>query len=527
MPSPGSAVGSLTPAWTELPVALHPTTLHTLSVLGFERCTPVQTATIPLFLEHKDVVAEAVTGSGKTLAFVIPILELLLRRGTTAEAAEAGAAARRLGGKQPTRHVGAMIITPTRELAKQIHAVFQPFLDTLRLPQFRDDPLVKPLSCQVFVGGEATMDHNLASIKAARRLDVVIGTPGRVQELLARTCPTQLVSLKHLEMLVLDEGDQLLDLGFDVSIRAILHWLPKQRRTGLFSATMTDGVQHLVKAGLRNPHRVQVTVERQHVDSATGHVVASSKVREQRIPTTLDARFLTCRLDEKLPALIQLLLDPDAASRDAPPDPLTLSAATRKTIVFMSTCAQVEHWGRRLASFHVAALHGQLEPVKRTKIYASFIAHMTGPAVLLCTDVAARGLDLDDVDQVIQVDPPHDPAQFAHRCGRAARGGRTGSAVVMLTPEEAVYVPFMKNRGVPLRPFSAPILGALRAVVSPWLYAATRTDRDLLDRSVRALVSWTRAYKEHQATFIFRLKNIHVGTLARGFGLIRLPKMPE
>lgn len=217
--------------WSSLPVALSPGVLRALQDLGFDRMTPVQSATIPLFMSNKDVAAEAVTGSGKTLAFVIPILEILLRREE----------------KLKKMQVGAIIITPTRELAIQIDEVLTHF--TKHFPKF---------SQILLIGGRNPME-DVEKFKEHGG-NIIVATPGRLEDLFRRKADgLDLAScVKSLDVLVLDEADRLLDMGFESSLNAILAFLPKQRRTGLFSATQTQEVENLVRAGLRNPVRISV-----------------------------------------------------------------------------------------------------------------------------------------------------------------------------------------------------------------------------------------------------------------------------
>lgn len=218
------------PLWQSLRV--HNDIKKAVEELKFEKMTPVQAATIPLFLSKKDVSVEAVTGSGKTLAFLIPILEMLLKREES------------LGQKG----VGAIVISPTRELATQIYHVLEHFLKFL--PQFTG---------QLFTGGYNPM-IDIEKFKE-NGANIIVSTPGRLVDMFERRDDSFNFSAhtKSLEVLVLDEADRLLDMGFEKSINTILSYLPKQRRTGLFSATQTKEVEDLIRAGLRNP--VSVTVK--------------------------------------------------------------------------------------------------------------------------------------------------------------------------------------------------------------------------------------------------------------------------
>ncbi|CAF5128437.1 unnamed protein product [Rotaria magnacalcarata] len=214
--------------------------------------TPVQAITIPLFLQHKDVCVEAVTGSGKTLAFIVPILEMLLKKYSNET-------------RFDKHHIHSLIISPTRELAQQTFDITNEFI--------RSFNGLNHFSCILFVGG-TKHDHDIEQYQNNGGT-IVIATPGRFEELLkTKTNSFNLgANLKSLEMLILDEADRLLDLGFLTSINTIFEALPKQRRTGLFSATQTDEIEKLIRAGLRNP--VRITVKQ------------TGSASDQRTPSTL------------------------------------------------------------------------------------------------------------------------------------------------------------------------------------------------------------------------------------------------
>ncbi|KAI7871186.1 P-loop containing nucleoside triphosphate hydrolase protein [Spinellus fusiger] len=482
-------------AWNSLEPQLSEEILDVLNTMGFDQMTPVQAAAIPLFLKNKDVVVEAVTGSGKTLAFVIPILEKLL------------------GREEPLKHheIGAIVITPTRELAQQIHTVFDLFV--------RDHPLQDQIRLGLYIGGSTSLHQDIVQFKKDTPR-ILIGTPGRLEELLAKT--SKLVNTKEFEILVMDEADRLLDMGFTHQLNTIIAQLPKQRRTGLFSATMTDGLSELVRAGLRNPVRIVVKVQG-----------INNKGIVQRTPATLEIDYVVCEPDQKLAQMIRILQAEAEATEGA-----------RKFIVYFATCACVDYFYKvlskmgTLASFSLHSLHGQMDPKKRTATYTSFTQLAPSvPAILMCTDVASRGLDIPQVDYVIQVDPPQDPKAFTHRAGRAARAGRKGKATVLLVRgREEVYVDFLKLRKVPLerRPYCLENGQHIDNIQDPSvqvLVQSIRTtvlsDRDLHDRAIKAFVSWVRAYSKHEASYIFRLQEADLVGFANGFGLLKLPKMPE
>jgi ATP-dependent RNA helicase DDX55/SPB4 len=361
---------------------------------------------------------------------------------------------------------------------------------------------------------------------------VLIGTPGRLEEMLTKTA--KLINTKELEMLVLDEADRLLDMGFSQQLSSIIANLPKQRRTGLFSATMTDAITELVRAGLRNPVRVVVKVEDlQH------------QGMQQRTPASLKINYLICDADQKLAQVVRLLLK-ELADADG----------AKKYIIYFATCACVDYFYKIMSKltdlkpFSIHSLHGQMDTKRRTATYSSFVAlPASTPALLLCTDVASRGLDIPDVDYVIQVDPPQDPKAFSHRCGRTARAGRNGKATVFLhRGREEVYVEFLRLRKIPMEP--APYLledlseyqaGKAKnedddqaSQITPEIpdpsipsfihevRQIVKTDRDLHDKSFKAFTSFIRAYSKHDASYIFRVKDLDLGKACTGFGLLKV-----
>ncbi|KZW02840.1 DEAD-domain-containing protein [Exidia glandulosa HHB12029] len=497
--------------WAKLQTPLTPWITDVISSLGHTQMTPVQASTIPLFMNHKDVVVEAVTGSGKTLAFVIPTIEKLIRR------------------ERPLRknEIGILVISPTRELAEQIHSVYSLFLDSQSGDE--DDPKrLRP--AQLLVSGTASTPAQDVSSFLEIGADIVVGTPGRVEEFLLGK-GRDAVSIKELEVLVLDEADRLLDLGFTAVLTRILSHLPKQRRTGLFSATMTDALSELIRVGLRNPVRVVVKVEAKRGIKRKADDVAE----ERRIPASLQNYHVRCRAIEKMVQLQRIIQLEQKENQSA------------KFIVYFATCACVDYFYRIFSSLQpdVAffSLHGHLPPAKRSLALSQFRSHASthlSPSVLLCTDVAARGLDLPTVDVVIQFDPPVDPKQFSHRCGRTARAGRSGQAWTLLCGREEEYVDFLSVRKIPLR--ERPYLGVDgkpspsmddrpedpgAAALEQQIRDLVKQDRDLHDRGVKAFVSFVRAYSKHEASYIFRLKDLDLVGVARSFGLLRLPKMPE
>ncbi|OAQ80262.1 DEAD/DEAH box helicase (Sbp4) [Purpureocillium lilacinum] len=489
-------------AWDALKPPLAEWILDAVSTMGFAQMTPVQAATIPHFMGNKDVVVEAVTGSGKTLSFLIPIVQRLLRL------------------DEPTKrhHVAAIIVSPTRELAAQIHTVLLSLLQfhapsAELLPRLKDDekrpstavPVVVP---QLLVGGTTTPAQDL-SFFMRHSPNLLISSPGRLVELLASPhvhCPQS-----SFEMLVLDEADRLLDLGFKQDLQGIISHLPKQRRTGLFSASVSEAVSEIIRVGLRNPVKIEVRVKMKD----------GGVLEDRKTPASLQMAYMVKPASQKLPALSQLME--------------RLPIRPQRSIVFLSTCAAVDYFQHVLPlvlpdGFALVPLHGKHPAKVRERNFNKFLTSVS-PTILLTTDLAARGLDIPQVDLVVQVDAPSDPKVFIHRSGRAGRAGRKGLAVVMLHPgREEDYVRFLEVRKTPIIPLARPEISVSDEEVcsaTQKFRKLVKTDRALYDKAQKAFVSWVRSYGAHQATSIFRASDLDWADLAEAWGLLRMPRMPE
>merc|ERR1712226_146917 len=456
----------------QLKVPLSENTLKSIKKLEFVNPTPVQAISIPLILSRKDVVAEAVTGSGKTLAFIIPVVELLLHREEELKPTE----------------VGAVILTPTRELAQQISHVLRYFTDETYLSQI------------LFIGGK-NISCNIQEFNKNGG-HVVITTPGRFLALLQKdTDGCGLAkSVKALEILILDEADRLLsNSNMTVEMNSILSYLPKQRRTSLFSATQTDNVESFIRAGLRNP--VQVVVREK----------AAAKKEMKRTPDSLTNFYLISDGDTKFSKLVEFLR----------------KHRKEKNIVFFNTCACVDYFSKLLViilkTIPVISIHGQMKQ-KRNQVFKEFHDMLNG--VLICSDVMARGVDFPQVNWVIQYDPPSNAEVFVHRCGRTARMGNIGNALIMLLPNESSYIEFVSvNQKVQLEEYTE--LPENITTMKHRIQKLARNDRDLYQKGLRAFVSFIQSYRKHECNIIFQLKEISISKVADGFGLIHLPKMPE
>ena len=334
-----------------------------LTDMGFEEPTPIQASAIPLLMEGKDIIGQAQTGTGKTAAFGIPIVEMInLKAG-----------------------VQALVVTPTRELAIQVAE------EISRIGRHRR---VRTLP---IYGGES-IDRQIRVLRQG--VQVVIGTPGRLLDHLRR----RTLNLDDVKMLVLDEADRMLDMGFAEAIADVISYTPNHKQTMLFSATYSDPIREMSRHYQYKP--VTVSVEAHHLDSDI----------EQRFYQTAKAR--------RAHALGYLL----AYHRP------------ESTVVFCNTKKDCQNLASELqaSGFSVQCLHGDLEQKDRDKVLVRFANKSC--SILVATDVAARGLDIKDLQAVINYELPWDPEVYVHRIGRTGRAGKKGLALSLCTEQEAVRV---------------------------------------------------------------------------------------
>jgi ATP-dependent RNA helicase RhlE len=334
-----------------------------LRMRGTEHPFEIQTRVIPDALAGRDVLGRSRTGSGKTLAFTVPIVERLTPN-----------------GQSPS----ALILAPTRELASQVTEEFRVIADVTRLQ-------IAAVYGGVGIGPQA---------KRARRADIVVATPGRLLDLVAR----RLLRLDRVRICVLDEADRMLDMGFLPDVTRILEMLRPDRQTMLFSATLDGEVGRLAKRFTRN---------------AVLHEVGEEGLRI----TDAVHRFIAVEQPRKTQALVREL----AGDRGL-------------TLVFVRTKRGADRLARNLRKegFRAGELHGGLSQGQRERALGHFASGAND--VLVATDVAARGLDLDDITHVINFDAPADEKAYIHRVGRTARAGRGGEGVTFVTPEQRLEV---------------------------------------------------------------------------------------
>jgi ATP-dependent RNA helicase DeaD len=384
---------SITPAFATL--GLDERLLPSLLELGYEEPTPIQCAAIPPLLEGRDVLAMAATGTGKTAAFALPLLH---RLNPGAKAAE---------------RVAALVLVPTRELAMQVAEAVHRYgkaLGAHALPLY----------------GGAPMEPQVRALK--RGVDVVIATPGRALDHLRR----QTLSLAHVRTVVLDEADEMLDMGFADDLEAILAETPATKQVALFSATLPPRITAIADGHLADPVRVRIDRE----------VPAAGEVARVRQVAYVVTRH------HKMAALGRVL---DIESPTA-------------AIVFCRTRTEVDELNETLTArgLRCEALHGGLSQDQRDRVMKRFRAKKTD--LLVATDVAARGLDVQHVSHVVNFDVPSDAETYVHRIGRTGRAGREGMAITLAEPREHRWLRNLERlTGQPIAVEAVPTVNDLRA----------------------------------------------------------------
>ena len=343
-------------------LGLNESLVATLTSLGYEVPTPIQQRTIPILLAGRDLIGQAQTGTGKTAAFALPLLQKI---------------------DADSRQPQALVLTPTRELAMQVAEAIHSYGHGLRglsvLPVYGGAPIVPQLK------------------RLERGVQIVVGTPGRLIDVLDRKS----LRLDAIRMIVLDEADEMLKMGFIEEVEKILGMAPKERQIALFSATMPAGVVRIAERYLANPERVEI--ERKAINTPA-----------------IEQRFLNLSEGQKLDALTQIL---ELEENEA-------------VLIFRRTKNGAAELAERLEArgFAAQAMHGDMKQAERETVIRKLRAKEV--EIVVATDVAARGLDVEQISHVINYDVPNDVEAYVHRIGRTGRAGRSGVATLFVTPRE-------------------------------------------------------------------------------------------
>ncbi|KAF0924130.1 hypothetical protein E2562_008447 [Oryza meyeriana var. granulata] len=538
-------------------LGLHPTLCaHLQDKMGFQAPTRIQAQAIPVALSGQHMLVKAATGTGKTLAYLAPIVHLLQMREPRVER---------------THGTFALVLVPTRELCLQVYGIAQQMVHRFHwiVPGY-------------IMGGE-----NRAKEKARLRkgISILIATPGRLLDHLQHTSS---FVYSNLRWIVFDEADSILELGFGKALEDILEHLgsrndasnqnkskmgPMKRQNLLLSATLNEKVNCLAKISLKNPVMIGLEEQNKPSDSSSAHgrnhtsllsdddeeilekhnVIVEQAVDDFKLPAQLVQRYVKVSCGSRLAILLTILKS------------LFERQLSQKVVVFLSTCDSVDfhhtvlsqlEWSpglqldmdkkQKFISCKVFRLHGNMDQDDRKKSFLGFSSEKS--AILVSTDVAARGLDFPKVKCIIQYDSPGEASEYVHRVGRTARIGEKGEALLFLQPIETDYLRDLELHGASLTEYplqkvldSFPVNGQrlhkrkqISLDMHPWIMSLQRAlesfvaSEDAMKKLARdAFCSWVRAYTAHRGELkkIFMVKKLHLGHVARSFGLKEQPSL--
>eukprot|EP00301_Raphidiophrys_heterophryoidea_P019581 c4484_g1_i1.p1 GENE.c4484_g1_i1~~c4484_g1_i1.p1 ORF type:complete len:609 (+),score=172.63 c4484_g1_i1:46-1827(+) len=425
--------------------------------MGFTTMTEIQAKAIPPLLSGKDLLGAAKTGSGKTLAFLIPAVELMVKAKFT-----------------PMNGTGAVVITPTRELALQIYG------------QARDVMKYHHQTHGLVMGGA---NRRAEADKLHKGVNLLIATPGRLLDHLQNT---QGFVYKNLQSLIIDEADRILEIGFEEEMHQIVKLLPKSRQTMLFSATQTQNVEDLARLSLRRKPVYVGVHDKTDVATVQG----------------LEQGYVVCPPDKRFLLLFTFLK----------------KNLKKKIMVFFSSCNSVKFHHDLLNYIDIPCLdiHGKQKQNKRTTTFFEFCNAEKG--ILLCTDVAARGLDIPAVDWIIQFDPPDEPKEYIHRVGRTARGheGR-GRSLMFLLPQELGFLQHL--RAAKVVPNEYEFDSSKMANVQTKLEQLIEKNYFLHIAARDAYRSYLQAYASHSLKDIYNVNQLDLLSVCKSFGFSIPPRV--
>lgn len=567
----------------------------------YEKITKVQYEVIPRFSKNKDVIVKACTGSGKTMAYMIPVMDRLLKyinskheeekeersyfkqNQTQKESSiEMSCEVNLIKTENPYGILG-VIILPTRELAIQVFDIINKFHETIR-----------EIDTILLIGGKK-IDADILKITSSTP-NLIVATPNRLYDIEgeAKLC------FSNLQILVLDEADKMLEMGFSPQLSYLFSKFNKQRRTGLFSATINSQIENIIYTGMRNPIYIDVKINSDRLeDSFMSSLEEKSdfhmrkgmkssndqceitiiddyfnqlqKIKEisQEIPKQLSNIYvLYDSHTQKLSIILKILNERmTMTSKDNKGNKNNVN----KVMIFFATCNSVEYYYQILThmiNHHIGnslkdddkteityKLHSKINQQKRNKEYSSFIN--AGKGILLTTDLASRGIDVPNLDLVIQFDPPKNEEVFVHRVGRTARVGKKGESILLISNSEVQFLNYLYNKHIrnmiemrictetisnsnqinsQSRKFSQitiknPLLFSeftdFVNLVNDSIMKINLSDKWIYDKAVKTFVSYIKFYSEHDLNYIFDINLFDIGDYAKGLNLLRLPRVKE
>ncbi len=501
------------------------------NIYKFDSITKVQYIVINEFLKNEDVIVKSVTGSGKTLSYIIPLFQRLINYSKE--------------NPEYKNQTLALILLPARELSEQIVKDISNFVNNIKYK----------FTYQLLIGGKKVEnDIEKYNIQIP---NIIIATPGRLIDIDEKIN----INFHDLQIFILDEADKMLDMGFEVEISYILSKIPKQRRNGLFSATVTSNVENIIKAGMRNPMFIDIIIQNNNTNdifinendlkkpiNKEGSFykiipfnIENNKINNsiQELPQGLYQYYLTVKnIKYKIPHLIHIL------------NMIYNSGENNKIMIFLSTCNSVDYFNLLLPllfkklsmnDFSISKLHSKINQNKRDKEYKSFkIENKNKLNILLSTDLASRGIDIPNIDMIIQFDPPKTDDSYIHKAGRTARVGNKGTSLLFLNENELTFLNYMKQKGIIIEKWEdqnikneedvdliIPFNEKNGISVLKCIKDINISDKWIYDKAVNTFISFLRFYQEIELKYIFHYQNFDIGNYANSLQLLRLPRLKK
>lgn len=501
------------------------------NIYKFDTITKVQYIVINEFLKNEDVIVKSVTGSGKTLSYIIPLFQRLINYSKE--------------NQEYKNQILALILLPARELSEQILKDISNFVNNIKYK----------FTYQLLIGGKK-VENDIEKYNN-QIPNIIIATPGRLIDIDEKIN----INFHDLQIFILDEADKMLDMGFEVEISYILSKIPKQRRTGLFSATVTSNVENIIKAGMRNPIFIDIIIQNNKTNdifitendlkkpiNKQGSFykiipfnIENNKINNsiQELPQGLYQYYLTVKnIKYKIPHLIHIL------------NMIYNAGENNKIMIFLSTCNSVDYFNLLLPlifkklsmnDFSISKLHSKISQNKRNKEYKSFkIESNNRLNILLSTDLASRGIDIPNIDMIIQFDPPKTDDSYIHKAGRTARVGHKGTSLLFLNENELTFLNYMKQKGIIIQKWEdqnikneedvdliIPFNEKNGISVLKCIKDINISDKWIYDKAVNTFISFLRFYQEIELKYIFYYQNFDIGNYANSLQLLKLPRLKK
>ena len=501
------------------------------NIYKFETITKVQYIVINEFLKNEDVIVKSVTGSGKTLSYIIPLFQRLINYSKE--------------NQEYKNQTLALILLPARELSEQILKDILNFVNNIKYK----------FTYLLLIGGKK-VENDIEKYNN-QIPNIIIATPGRLIDIDEKIN----INFHDLQIFILDEADKMLDMGFEVEISYILSKIPKQRRTGLFSATVTSNVENIIKAGMRNPIFIDIIIQNNKTNdifinendlkkpiNKQGSFykiipfnIENNKINNsiQELPQGLYQYYLTVKnIKYKIPHLIHIL------------NMIYNAGENNKIMIFLSTCNSVDYFNLLLPlifkklsmnDFSISKLHSKISQNKRNKEYKSFkIESNNRLNILLSTDLASRGIDIPNIDMIIQFDPPKTDDSYIHKAGRTARVGHKGTSLLFLNENELTFLNYMKQKGIIIQKWEdqnikneedvdliIPFNEKNGISILKCIKEINLSDKWIYDKAVNTFISFLRFYQEIELKYIFYYPNFDIGNYANSLQLLKLPRLKK